>query len=290
MSASGGPWDQVPLCTYCGPHFQSSERRRALLPRQFLSSDPYLALLSRQFHSVGSLRNQWSGQFQLMDFLLNKLSGQFQLTDCLPDQLPRQFQFIVGPPKYLSRQSQLIDCRQHYLSRRLQLLLDSLPDQLARQFQFIHSLQNHLSGQFQLADCLLPGTSIGRAIPIHRRYTKIIIPTISTNIIQINLQNYFRQRRSWAVSQVYCRYISKCQCIRIVLFRDTFYYYYLHMSTWARRYRYLLRADIKYKAKAEVSHPFLLNNMPWAIDHSIAIAPTAESRNSLIIEIVRASK
>ena len=55
-----------------------------------------------------------------------------------------------------------------------------------------------------------------------------------------------------------------------ILFRETFFYD-LNMSTWAGRYQNFPRADIKYKAKVEVSRPFLL--MPWTIDLSIDYCP-----------------
>ena len=65
-----------------------------------------------------------------------------------------------------------------------------------------------------------------------------------------------------------CPYISKSQCIRTILFRETFFND-LHLNTWARRYQNNLRTDIKYKPKVQVPRFYLL--MPWAIDLRVSI-------------------
>ena len=65
----------------------------------------------------------------------------------------------------------------------------------------------------------------------------------------------------------------------------------IYLSTWARRYQIVLRADLKYKTKVEVSRPFLLI-MAWTKDLSIDYyyCPySTESRSYLLIGIVRAS-
>ena len=53
--------------------------------------------------------------------------------------------------------------------------------------------------------------------------------------------------------------------------KNAFFVIYIRAHTWARRYENFLRADIKFKAKVEVSRRFML--MPWTIDLSIGYCP-----------------